>query len=428
MADTPQRPSARLSPSLLVWGPGATPTDKLTLTIASGIVVGYAGFLLLSFRLHLWILDAAGHPQVNDFVVFWVASHLALKGAALAAYDAHREHAAELATIGHPFHQLLGWAYPPLFLLVVMLPARLPYVAAFIAWGTVTLAMHAASVGAITGRRAAVLVACAMPWVLIEFILGQNGFLISAVIGMVLVTLEKRPILSGILLGFLSCKPQFGILFPLALAAGGYWRAFAAAALATLAWNGLAGVIFGPQSFMAFVHALSTAADSHLVRSDLGWNKLQSVYGLLRDVGASAGLAWSAQGVLVLVLALGIAVTWHRRDVPFALKAALLATATPLATPYVLYYDVPVLAIAGAFLFRHRGFDRFERVLMAATVPFLFLPFLPFLLVVPGALVASLVMATMVVRRLRALPRATVSVARTSPMENAGADCPLPVV
>ena len=378
----------------------ASETDKRIFLVAFAAVVAYAAILAASFRQHLWILDGTGHPVVNDFVVFWIAGHMALKGGVLAVYNAHLEHAAELATIGHHFQQLLGWSYPPLFLLIVLLPACLPYVPSFMVWVLVTLALHAATVAAIAERRIAFMIACAMPWVLVELILGQNGFLTSAVVGMALLQLEKRPALTGILLGFLSFKPQFGILIPLALAAGGYWRAFGWSALATLVWNGLAGAVFGFDTYGAFLHALSTAADNHLVRSDLGWHKLQSVYGFLRAIGVSAGAAWSAQALTSLTAAAGIILCWRSKSAPFDLKAALLAAAIPIATPYVLYYDVPVLAVAFAFLFRQRAFDRSELAVMALTVPFLLTPFLPGFVGIPGALCASLSAFILAIRRM----------------------------
>jgi hypothetical protein len=40
-------------------------------------------------------------------------------------------------------------------------------------------------------------------------------------IGAALVNLDRRPLLAGLLLGLMAYKPQFGILFPLVLAATG---------------------------------------------------------------------------------------------------------------------------------------------------------------------------------------------------------------
>jgi hypothetical protein len=68
------------------------------------------------------------------------------------------------------------------------------------------------------------------------------------------------------------------------------------------------------------------------------------------------------------MLAASLAWLW-RSDAAFELKAAGVATASLLATPYVLDYDLVVLALAIAFLARHgwrRGFRPFEISLLAA--------------------------------------------------------------
>jgi len=373
-----------------------TEREKLTLTVAFGVVFGYAVSLAMTFAAHIWILDAAGRPIVDDFVAFWSAGHLALSGAALATYDPRLQHAAEIATIGHGFPGSLGWSYPPAYLFVVSALAFLPYTTAFVVWCVATLLLYAAAIALISGRRTDGLLACAAPWVLTALTPGQNGFLTAALIALSLVYLERRPALGGLFLGLLSYKPQFGILFPLALAAGGYWRAFAWAAATALASNGLAGAVFGFGTFAAFLHSLGVATQSHLTIAGLGWNKLQSIYGLARSAGSSGATAWAAQAVISLTLALGVVLCWRAR-LPYALKAAFLATAALLATPYVFVYDLPVLSVAVAFLARHRRFDVVELALLAATVPavfaFLWVP-------VPSALFATLAIGAIVLRRL----------------------------
>jgi hypothetical protein len=71
---------------------------------------------------------------------------------------------------------------------------------------------------------------------------------------------------------------------------------------------------------------------------------------------------------LASVLAASLAWLW-RGDAAFELKAAGLATGRLLATPYVLDYDLVVLALAIAFYARYglrRGFLGFEISLLAA--------------------------------------------------------------
>lgn len=49
----------------------------------------------------------------------------------------------------------------------------------------------------------------------------QSGFLTAALFGSALVMLDRRLVLAGLLLALLAFKPQFGLLIPLALIAGG---------------------------------------------------------------------------------------------------------------------------------------------------------------------------------------------------------------
>ena len=82
-----------------------------------------------------------------------------------------------------------------------------------------------------------------------------------------------------------------------------------------------------------------------------GWNRLQSLFGLVRAHGGSETLAWSVQAAMALTLAIALCWLWRSRA-PFELKAAALAAGALLATPYLYIYDLVVLAIPVAFLLR----------------------------------------------------------------------------
>ncbi len=186
-------------------------------------------------------------------------------------------------------------------------------------------------------------------------------------------------------------------MFPLALAAGGYWRAFGWALVCAVVTFVFAGLVFGFDTFAAFLHQIPSSADVLLRQGGVGWNKLQSVYGITRWLGAVDGVGWTAQAIATAGAALAVVALW-RRPAPYELKAAGLCAATLLATPYVFAYDLPLLAIGFAFLFRARQFDFFEVLAIVAALVF----FLAFALVaLPLALFSSVALAVMVLRRLR---------------------------
>jgi arabinofuranan 3-O-arabinosyltransferase len=336
------------------------PAEKIVFVVAAGIGVGYAASYALMYAMHVFMFDPAGHPVLTDFLQFWSAGHLALHGNALAAYDPRLIHAAEAVTVGHPIKADIGWFYPPTFFFVAALLACIPSTMAFILWTNLTLLFQGAIAAAITKRWAALFVTAFPPWVMLCTLEGQDGLLNAGLIGAVLLTLERQPVLSGILLGLLSYKPQFGLLFPIALAFGGYWRSFAWAAATVAALAVTSGLVLGFAAWPDFFHALARAAETHLTTNTLGvWPGMLSMYGLARCLGLSYHVAMLLQALLSAFCAAAVALLLRSRA-PYDLKAAALAVALPLVTPYVWVYDLPVLTIALSYLYRNARFDAAE--------------------------------------------------------------------
>src|SRR5437764_10170224 len=71
----------------------------------------------------------------------------------------------------------------------------------------------------------------------------------------------------------------------------------------------------------------------------------------VRMWGAGVNTGYAAQIALALTVGTTLAWLWQS-DAAFELKASALASASLLATPYVLDYDLVVLAVAIAFFVR----------------------------------------------------------------------------
>ncbi len=197
---------------------------------------------------------------------------------------------------------------------------------------------------------------------------GHNGFLTAALLGGGLVSLDRRPLVAGILFGLLAYKPQFGLMIPIALAAGGYWRSFVAAAATAVLLTLVTTLVFGVQVWHAFFVGAEFTRTVVLEQGDTGWHKIQSVFSWARMWGAPVPLAYAIQGAATLVIAMASAWLWHGKA-PYPLKAAGLCLAAILATPYTLDYDMMVLAPAIAFLAADgmaRGFGPWEKTALAA--------------------------------------------------------------
>jgi hypothetical protein len=315
------------------------------------LALGYLIVLGGSYLQGHFLTDPRGRPIANDFVNVWAAGQLARDGAAPAAYDWTLHRAAEVRAVGYDFEGYYGWHYPPPAFFFAAALATLPYLVAAGVWLLTTLAAYAAAIAGILGLRTGVLFALGFPAAIWNVTAGQNGFLTAALIGGTLGLLERHPALAGICLGLLTYKPQFGLLFPIVLIADRRWLTIAVATLTASVLAALSWLTFGSASWQAFVHWAPLSSHALIDQGALDWYRLQSVFALVRAHGGSEPLAWTVQGVLSLLIAIGLVWLWRSRAA-FELKAAALAAGALLATPYLFMYDLVVLAVAVAFLLR----------------------------------------------------------------------------
>ena len=326
-------------------------------------IVAMAGWVALSDDL----IDRNGKPIGTDFSNVYAAGHLAWEGRAADAYDPPLQHEAEKTVFGRdvPFY---GWHYPPFFLGIAFLVAALPYAWGLSIWLAASFAAYLATIRAILPRRETWLIATAFPAVFVNIGHGQNGFLTTALLGGALHLLARRPWLAGVLIGLLTYKPQFGVLIPVALLAGGHWRTIGAATLTVTGLLALSYLTLGAGIWHAFAGSMTFTQTVVLEAGNTGWEKIQSIFSAVRMWGGSVPLAYAAQIALAVTLTATLAWLW-RSDAAFELKAAALAVGSLLATPYVLDYDLVVSGLAIAYLARlglASGFRHFEISALAA--------------------------------------------------------------
>ena len=334
----------------------------------------------------LWLtadgpMDRMGRPLGTDFSQVWAAGVEVLAHHPAMPFDP-AAHAAEQRLLFGDATPFYGWHYPPYFLALATGLALLPYLAALAVWQGATLPLYLAAVVATVRRLppprrpstgATVMAACAFPAVFVNVTHGHNGFLTAALLAGGVLLLPRRPLLAGVAFALLAYKPQFAIVLPVALVAGGHWRTIAAG-LATGALLTFATVAaFGLDSWRAFRDSLAFTRAVVLEQGGTGWEKIQSTFAAARMLGAGIDTAYAVQGVVTALVLLAVAAVW-RGAADLRLKGALLMVATLLTTPYCLDYDMmalgPALAMAVAYGLE-RGFRPWEKTLLAAawTVP-----------------------------------------------------------
>jgi alpha-1,2-mannosyltransferase len=320
------------------------------------LVIELAVFGFLVAGTHGWIVPL-DKPNTTDFVSFYAAGTLANAGTPALAYDQAAHLAAEEAIVGQGI-QYQFFNYPPVYQALFAPISRLPYLAAFIGFEAATLVLLL-----VVARRILEDYSCTVLITLLAFPavwwnigLGQNAFLTAALFGAATLFVDRRPVLAGICFGALCYKPHFALLVPLALAVGGQWRAFVAAACSATALILLSVALFGVETWRAFI---ATAGASHAIYESgrILFGGFVSPFGAMRLLGASVSASYAVQGGFTLIAAAAVVLAWQRR-LSLPVRSAVLASATLVAVPLSLLYDMMLGAVAACWLLRGRERER----------------------------------------------------------------------
>jgi hypothetical protein len=337
-------------------------------------VVAYAG-ILLALELITTLFVVAGtygwivkldRPLTTDFVSFYAAGTLADSGTAAAAYIQPLHLAAEEQATA-PGINYVFFFYPPVFLLLCAALARLPYLAAFALFELGTLVPFAMAIRRIVTQRAfTILPVLAFPAVLSNIGFGQNAFLTASLFAGATLLVDKRPVVAGLLFGALVYKPHFGLLVPLALVAGGNWRAFGAAAVSALTLVLLSALLFGVESWQGFLAAFAGSHQTYEA-GKVDFAAFISPWGAMRLIGLSPGAAYLVQATATIAAAGAVVRAWRGRA-SLPVRAATLIAGTLVALPLALYYDMVLAMVAAAWLTRAAlvgGFKPWEKTILA---------------------------------------------------------------
>jgi len=314
--------------------------------------------------------DPWGQPLGTDFSSFWTAARLALAGTPGASWDPIAHAAAQRASfpISAGFKpDYYAFFYPPPFLLICLPFGLLPYGLALVAWIGLTGVAFLATLREMLPRGWPTLLAgVGFPAFMLNAMYGQNGAFSAALFAAAAVWLDRQPWLAGACLGALCYKPQLGLLIGPALIGARRWRALAGAASVGVLLCLASLPILGRDAWRGFF------VDSALARATLEqglveYGKMSSTFAGLRLLGARLPLAWTVQAAVALAtVAMVVAVAWRRPG--GRAEMAVTATGTCLATPFLLGYDLTLLAVPLAWVAAEAtrdGFLPWERLVLA---------------------------------------------------------------
>lgn len=322
------------------------------------VILGIASLALLANSY----VKAMG-PDGTDFLAFWGAGHVTVGGDPAAAYDLAVQERVQTGTGSEGWFAFVN---PPPFLFIAAPFGALPFPLAWIAWVAVTFALWAfASIRAFPRLWPLVLV---FPGALLAAGHAQTGLLTGALLIGAVALLGSRPALSGALLGALVIKPHLALLVPFWLAGAGKWRAFLAAAASAIGLLLLALWIFGLDTMIGYTESWDASAALMASNDAEFYLRMATPYSQLRLV-TPAGLALAVNVVTALAAIALSFMAWRRfRGDPMA-SGALVLAATPLASPYLFNYDLPLLILPLLWLVDtglREGFRAWEKIALVA--------------------------------------------------------------
>jgi hypothetical protein len=310
-----------------------------------------AGLLALglydgAFVVKWW--QGAQLPPLGDFFAFWSFGRFAaVAGAKI--YDT-----AALVDYQHTLVPALGggypYPYPPSFLLLLVPLGWMVLPAAYLCWIGGTFALYVAATLGRRWRSLAGLALLTAPTTLMSVISGQNGLLSAALLVGALRSLPHLPILAGVLFGLLGYKPQLALIVPVVLFASRSTDALLAAAVTVVVLIAASSAAFGASIWLDWIQGFP--AYRQLLE-----NNQATLLHLMATLPAgmdAVGAPMRAGYALQLVCA-GIAVvlTWRACASGIDARATAMAIlATIITAPYVMIYDMPMIAAALAIYWR----------------------------------------------------------------------------
>jgi alpha-1,2-mannosyltransferase len=348
---------SRLFPHLGTVSPatpsGQTPFDELYAKLTVGAAV-FAVMLEISYLAMAGLpaidkpwLDSTHFVLGRDFLNTWMGGRSAFFGGPAPWFDFRVYNEALRELLGT--HAEVFWSYPPDILLFIWPLGLMPYLPAYIAWCLIgiTLYLFVCS-GAISRDR--LLFLAVAPGIAVCIFFGQNGFYTAALLIGGLLSLDRRPVLAGVLFGILSIKPQLGLLLPVILLLERRWVTIGAAVATVAVLVAATAMLFGWNIWIEYWQKVVPQQEWLTAHGGgLLFAMVSSVLFGARLLSLPASVAWGLQWfVAALALAAVVWTYWKRRDPTLSL--ALLITATFLFTPYILNYDMVVFGFVVAVL------------------------------------------------------------------------------
>jgi hypothetical protein len=320
--------------------PARRTINLLLLVVFVAIVIRYG------YTVYYWI--KTNNRWETDYFGIWSYGKFLLAHPAVQIYDNSKLLDFQM-DLGASPKGILPYVYPPWFLLVIFPIGLLDYYSGYAVWLGLPFLLYLAASAYRNWRLSEGLVTVFAPATIIALAFAQTGLLASALILSGFRLVASQPILSGILFGLASFKPQLGFLIPIALISARRWWTLISASMTVLVLVVVSSIAFGWSIWPIWFAKLPAHPAWAMILPNL---ISPTIIANLTFVGVDLPTARAIQLFVAVVTAVAI---WFcfRRSVTMLATAALIV-GTFLGTPYVFVYDMPMLTNAVLMVCRSR--------------------------------------------------------------------------
>jgi len=301
-------------------------------------------YLLSGFWIRPGLFYRTGNPAGADFIQIWAASSLALQGHPTWIYNPETLKAIETTFLGGSFKGYMSCHLAPSFLVTILPLSCMPYLFALFAWLSIPLFGLMVILRKIAPYPITLLLALAFPAVSLNLYYGQGAFLLTFLLGSGLLFLDSHPITSGILFSLtLNFKPHLGLLIVVALLAGRRWKCFSAIVVSTLTFIIASTLVMGVDTWIAYFKNINYAIS--ILKNESGiWDRMPTIFALIRLQGGSSVLAMVFQTIMAVAIIILLFLVWHC-EYPLPVRGSVLVLGIFLCSPYAFEYDLTLLLL-----------------------------------------------------------------------------------
>jgi len=301
--------------------------------------------LALDLTQGLGFADPGCTTGYCDYTMFWLAGDFTRHGAGGLIYG-HADFA-RAAAVTLPYRTgYWPFVYPPFVLLPAVALSLAPLVPGYYAFCAIAMGLSAWLLRKAGIAWWCILLGLLSPAAMWNLYLGQFGLLCGALLVFGLARLERWPVEAGLVLALLCIKPQYALLVPVVVLAGGHRRALAAGVCGVAAMLAGSIAVGGVGVWNGYLGP-GRAVMRQLLEQDFGGFQVMgtSMFWMARSLGLGLPDADAVQAGVSALAALAVAWLWRKPAADAARRITLTVFWSLLASPYGFTDDLAVYAV-----------------------------------------------------------------------------------